>query len=171
MAIILDDKVVAKVCSNLGSLGHSVVFTHGAFDMLHVGHIEFLRKSEAKGKFLIIGVDSDERIYKYKSVTRPVIPARQRMEMLSSLSFVDAVFELSGSNLDADYYINLYEKIKPNVITVGPPFAFREYIPGYLEKLKDEKRLPRSTKFSVVKHKYSEVVSTTAVIEKILQTS
>lgn len=169
MAIILDEKIIAKVCSNLQSLGHDIVFTHGAFDMLHVGHIEFLSKSKAKGKFLILGVDSDERIYKYKNVKRPVIPAEQRMEILSTLSFVDAVFELTGSNVNDNYYANLYEKIRPNAITVGPPMAFKDNIPGYLQKLKEDKKIAKSTKFYVINHKYSKVVSTTQIIDKILE--
>lgn len=168
MAIILDEKIIAKVCSNLQSLGHDIVFTHGAFDMLHIGHIELLRKSKNKGHFLIVGVDSDERISKYKK-RHPVIPAIDRMSVLCQLNFVDAVFELKGSNTKMSYYLKLYEKIKPNVIAVGPPFAFRDNIPSYLEKLKLENRIPKSTKFRVINHKYSKVVSTTQIIDKILE--
>jgi len=68
-----------------------VVFTNGCFDLLHPGHIESLETARALGDALIVGINSDASVRALKGPGRPVIPAEERAEILSSLECVDAV--------------------------------------------------------------------------------
>lgn len=71
--------------------GQIVVWTNGCFDILHVGHIRSLKAAKKYGDILIVGVNSDESVRQLKGVERPVIPAKERVEILAALECVDAV--------------------------------------------------------------------------------
>jgi len=71
--------------------GKRVVFTNGCFDLLHPGHIELLEKARALGDALIVGINSDESVRILKGEGRPVIPERERAEILANFECVDAV--------------------------------------------------------------------------------
>lgn len=71
--------------------GKRVVFTNGCFDLLHPGHIHNLEAARALGDFLIVGVNGDESVRTLKGEGRPVIPAKERAEILANLECVDAV--------------------------------------------------------------------------------
>ena len=68
-----------------------IVTTNGAFDILHVGHIESLALAKSYGDILIVGLNSDASVRQYKSINRPIIPEADRAKMLSALYFVDYV--------------------------------------------------------------------------------
>jgi D-beta-D-heptose 7-phosphate kinase/D-beta-D-heptose 1-phosphate adenosyltransferase len=68
-----------------------VVFTNGCFDLLHPGHIHTLETARQLGDVLVVAINSDESVRKLKGPGRPVIPARERAEILASLECVDAV--------------------------------------------------------------------------------
>jgi rfaE bifunctional protein nucleotidyltransferase chain/domain len=71
--------------------GRKVVFTNGCFDLLHPGHIRSLEAARGLGDVLIVGLNSDESVRALKGVHRPVIPERERAEIMASLECVDAV--------------------------------------------------------------------------------
>ena len=71
--------------------GRSVVFTNGCFDLLHPGHIETLEKARGLGDVLIVGVNSDRSVRAVKGAGRPIVPERERVEVLAALECVDAV--------------------------------------------------------------------------------
>jgi len=71
--------------------GRRVVFTNGCFDLLHPGHIRSLELARALGDALIVGLNSDASVRQLKGEGRPVIPDRERAEILSALESVDAV--------------------------------------------------------------------------------
>jgi rfaE bifunctional protein nucleotidyltransferase chain/domain len=71
--------------------GRRVVFTNGCFDLLHPGHIRSLELARALGDALIVGLNSDASVRQLKGEGRPVIPERERAEILSALESVDAV--------------------------------------------------------------------------------
>jgi D-glycero-beta-D-manno-heptose 1-phosphate adenylyltransferase len=82
--------------------GRRVVFTNGCFDLLHPGHIRSLEAARALGDVLIVGINSDESVRALKGPRRPVIPERERAEILVSLECVDAVLifpELTPQNV------------------------------------------------------------------------
>jgi D-beta-D-heptose 7-phosphate kinase/D-beta-D-heptose 1-phosphate adenosyltransferase len=71
--------------------GRRVVFTNGCFDLLHPGHIRSLEQARALGDILIVGLNSDASVRQLKGQGRPVIPERERAEILAALESVDAV--------------------------------------------------------------------------------
>jgi rfaE bifunctional protein nucleotidyltransferase chain/domain len=71
--------------------GRRVVFTNGCFDLLHPGHIGSLEQARALGDALIVGLNSDASVHQLKGAGRPVLPERERAEMLVALECVDAV--------------------------------------------------------------------------------
>lgn len=71
--------------------GRRVVFTNGCFDLLHPGHIETLEKARSLGDALIVGVNSDRGVREIKGPGRPIVPERERAEVLTALECVDAV--------------------------------------------------------------------------------
>lgn len=82
-------KELVKHCRGLGL---KIVLTSGSFDMVHIGHGRYLEEAKRYGDFLIVGVDSDEKIRSRKGPDRPVVPQEERLEMLCHLRSVDAVF-------------------------------------------------------------------------------
>jgi D-beta-D-heptose 7-phosphate kinase/D-beta-D-heptose 1-phosphate adenosyltransferase len=71
--------------------GERVVFTNGCFDLLHVGHVRCLEAARRLGDRLLVGVNSDASVRRLKGAGRPVVPARQRAEVLAGLACVDWV--------------------------------------------------------------------------------
>ena len=71
--------------------GKTVVFTNGCFDILHVGHVRYLRQARAMGEMLIVGLNTDESVRALKGPSRPVNSQDDRAEVLAALEFVDYV--------------------------------------------------------------------------------
>lgn len=71
--------------------GRRIVFTNGCFDLLHPGHIGSLEQARALGDVLIVGLNSDASVRQLKGTGRPVLPERERAEILAALECVDAV--------------------------------------------------------------------------------
>jgi D-beta-D-heptose 7-phosphate kinase/D-beta-D-heptose 1-phosphate adenosyltransferase len=71
--------------------GERVVFTGGCFDLLHVGHVRSLEQARRLGDRLVVGVNSDASVRRLKGASRPLVPARQRAEVLAALECVDWV--------------------------------------------------------------------------------
>jgi rfaE bifunctional protein nucleotidyltransferase chain/domain len=71
--------------------GRRLVFTNGCFDLLHPGHIRSLEQARSLGDVLIVGLNSDSSVRQLKGQGRPVIPERERAEILAALECVDAV--------------------------------------------------------------------------------
>jgi FAD synthetase len=99
-----------------------VVLVGGCFDLLHYGHISFLKQAKSYGDYLIVALESDENVRKSKGDSRPIHTQTQRKEMLQSLSIVDEVIELPPMEKDEEYFAFI-KKIKPNIIalTEGDP--------------------------------------------------
>ncbi|MFD0660239.1 adenylyltransferase/cytidyltransferase family protein [Thermocatellispora tengchongensis] len=99
----------------------------GAFDILHVGHVRFLRAVRERGLPLVVGVEDDARVRAWKGPDRPLNTAAERAEVLSALRFVDGVFIVTGPpplNLPAEY-IRLLAPMRPGALahTEGDPHA------------------------------------------------
>lgn len=71
--------------------GKRIVFTNGCFDLLHPGHIRGFEQARALGDVLIVGLNSDASVRQLKGLARPIIPERERAEILAALESVDAV--------------------------------------------------------------------------------
>jgi D-beta-D-heptose 7-phosphate kinase/D-beta-D-heptose 1-phosphate adenosyltransferase len=71
--------------------GKKIVFTNGCFDLLHIGHVRYLKAARAEGDVLVVGVNSDRSVRQIKGPGRPVVPENERAEVLASLVCVDFV--------------------------------------------------------------------------------
>ncbi len=94
-----------------------VVLTGGCFDILHYGHIHFLKSAKSLGDYLIVALESDVNIRKLKGENRPIHNQTQRRETLEALSFVDEVLVLPDVMKDTDY-LQLVIDTNPNIIAV-----------------------------------------------------
>lgn len=93
------------------------VLVGGCFDILHYGHIHFLKKAKALGDYLIVALESDKSVRKMKGEKRPIHGQFQRREMLESLNFVDQVIILGDEMKDKDYD-KLVKLLDPQIIAV-----------------------------------------------------
>lgn len=161
MGHIVTRKTLKDLIFDIKKSTDKVVFTHGAFDILHIGHIEFLRKSKEKGQVLVVGVDSDKRIYTYKGIKRPIIPLDHRLRIISKFEYVDFVMPLTELDLSDDYFTKLYDDLAPNLVTFGKNF--------FAEKdLVERQKYLSNIKFKKIIHDYSDIQSTTKIIDKIV---
>jgi rfaE bifunctional protein nucleotidyltransferase chain/domain len=80
-----------KVREALRAQAKTVVLTNGVFDLLHVGHVRYLRAARQLGDVLFVGLNSDASARKLKGPTRPLVPQAERAEVLCALSHVDYV--------------------------------------------------------------------------------
>jgi len=100
--------------ARLKGRGKKVVFTNGCFDILHVGHVRYLRKAKSQGDVLVIGLNTDRSVREIKGEKRPVVPEKERAEILAALEFVDYVVLF-----DEPDPFRLIEALKPNVLVKG----------------------------------------------------
>ena len=103
-----------------------IVFTNGVFDLLHLGHIDYLSKAKDEGDILIIGVNSDLSAKRLgKGNSRPITDERSRSTIIAALEFVDAVVLF-----DEDTPYNLINKVQPDILVKGADYK-PENIVGY----------------------------------------
>ena len=98
--------------------GRRVVFTNGCFDLLHPGHIGSLEQARSLGDVLIVGLNSDSSVRQLKGAGRPVLPERERAEILASLECVDAVVIF-----DALTPREVIARLLPDVLVKGGDWA------------------------------------------------
>jgi D-beta-D-heptose 7-phosphate kinase/D-beta-D-heptose 1-phosphate adenosyltransferase len=96
------------------SRGIRLVFTNGCFDVLHRGHVEYLRFARAKGDALLVGVNADDSVRRLKGPERPVNPLEDRMEVLAALEMVDGVVAFAE-----DTPARIIERVTPQVLVKG----------------------------------------------------
>ncbi len=103
--------------------GKKIVFTNGCFDILHLGHIEYLAKAASIGNALVIGLNTDQSVRKLKGPNRPINDEISRAMVLASLSFVDAVVLF-----DEDTPHELIRLIKPDILVKGKDYKPEEIV-------------------------------------------
>mgnify|MGYP001029584678 CR=1 FL=1 len=151
--IFTDTKLLAKQVMKWQMFNDKVVFTNGCFDILHLGHIDYLGKAADLGDRLIIGVNTDASVRKLKGETRPVIDEETRIMKLAAMVFVDAVILF-----DEETPLELIESLKPDVLAKGGDYTI-ETIVGAKETLE------RGGHVEVIP--FLEGHSSTKIIEKI----
>lgn len=102
-------------------LGKQIVFTNGCFDILHLGHVEYLSRAADLGDKLIIGLNSDPSVQKLKGFDRPLINEGARALLLASLSFVNAVVLF-----DEETPYKLIELIQPDILVKGADYKVED---------------------------------------------
>ncbi len=101
--------------------GDQIVFTNGCFDILHLGHVDYLEKAHSLGNRLVVGLNSDESVSSIKGAARPVQDQNCRARVLAALEFVDAVVLFSDATPE-----NLIAGIKPDVLVKGKDYQETE---------------------------------------------
>ena len=100
--------------------GDGLVLIGGCFDIIHPGHIEFLKKARKEGKALILLLENDENIKRLKGKNRPMNNQIVRAENLSNTGLVDYIILLNNPK-SSQYYYNLVKSIQPDIIAVTTP--------------------------------------------------
>jgi len=150
---VTDRKRLADELANRRRLGQSIVFTNGCFDLLHMGHVRYLRQARELGSCLVVAVNSDDSVRRLKGPGRPVIAAGERAEMLAALECVDYV-----TVFDEDTPEPLLELLRPDILAKGGTtdvVVGRQIVQGYGGK--------------VLTLELVEGLSTTRIIEKIVE--
>jgi len=91
------------------------IFVNGTFDILHRGHLELLNYAKSLGDFLLVGIDSDDRVKEKKGPTRPIYNQEERKFFLENLKAVDSVDIFSSDN----ELESMIESFKPDIMVVG----------------------------------------------------
>ena len=112
MGQVVSRKDILDIIENLKKQGKRTVFTNGCFDILHIGHVRYLKESAKFGDIMIIGLNSDTSVKRLKGKSRPINNESDRAELLSELGFVDYVVIF-----EQDTPANLLEEIKPDIYT------------------------------------------------------
>lgn len=94
--------------------GKTIATLNGSFDLMHAGHLEIIYRASLQADILIVALNSDASIKKYKGVNRPIIPLEYRLRLMSALAFVDYVTWFEESDP-----CELLRKIRPNVHVNG----------------------------------------------------
>jgi rfaE bifunctional protein nucleotidyltransferase chain/domain len=130
-----------------------IVFTNGCFDIIHLGHIDYLLKAKNLGDKLLIGLNTDESVRQIKGSHRPITDQNSRAVILASLRFVDGVILF---NETTPY--NLIEEIKPDLLVKGSDYLINDIVGADIVK---------ENGGQIITIDFLEGYSTTSVIEKI----
>jgi rfaE bifunctional protein nucleotidyltransferase chain/domain len=103
--------------------GLKIVFTNGCFDILHIGHADYLEKAAALGDKLVIGLNSDDSVRRLKGESRPVNPEFARARLLAALQFVDLVVVF-----EQDTPLELIKTLMPDVLVKGSDYGIENIV-------------------------------------------
>jgi rfaE bifunctional protein nucleotidyltransferase chain/domain len=152
MKKVQDRQALKKICDRLRKDGKKIVFTNGCFDILHAGHVRYLKQAKKLGDVLIIGLNSDASVSGIKP-GRPINSEKNRAEVLSSLASVGYVVIFKEKTP-----YNLVKAVIPDVLVKGGDWKPQEIIGSDIAK--ETFSLP-----------FVKGLSTTRIIEKILQSA
>lgn len=115
---LLPPDALEAAVKKLKKEGHTIVTINGSFDLLHAGHLEMLFHAAQQGDILIVALNTDSSIKKYKSQLRPIIPLENRLKLIAALEFVSFV-----TWFDETDPRNLLSLIKPDVHVNGAEYG------------------------------------------------
>ena len=133
-----------------------VIYTTGVFDLLHIGHINILKRARALGDKLTVGVQDDDSVEEQKG-ERPILNCNERIAMLEALHFVDDT--ISYTNTDQ---LDMLELIQPNIMVQGSDWeesSDRTTIKKYLN----------DNNIELVQFSYTKILSTTEIKNRIYE--
>ena len=153
MEKLIEKEKLDNIIKKLKSENKKIVFTNGCFDILHAGHVRYLKESKKFGDILIVGLNSDVSVKKIKGESRPINPEMDRAEVLAGLEAVSYIVLF-----DETSPVKLLEEIKPDIYTKGADYT--------VETLPEAKTvLSYGGKIEFIK--FLEGRSTTKIIDKI----
>ncbi len=149
--ITLDEALARRQA--LRATGKPLVFTNGHFDLLHVGHLDYLEKARALGTALYVGVNGDAGSARLKGAGRPLVPAAERARLIAALEPVTAAIIFEDDTADA-----ILQVLQPDIYVKGG---------DYRDKLLPERPTVQAYGGSIVLIDYLPDHSTSALIAKI----
>lgn len=153
--IVLRSEIKA-IAGEKRARGKKIVFTNGCFDILHAGHVNYLEAAAARGDVLILGLNSDRSVRQIKGNKRPIVNQDQRAQVVAALACVDYVVIFDEPTPES-----LIRDIIPHVLAKGADWTEDKIIGGDFVK---------QNKGSVARITLEPGISTTIIIERILQT-
>jgi D-beta-D-heptose 7-phosphate kinase/D-beta-D-heptose 1-phosphate adenosyltransferase len=114
--IIFDDEV--EKIKTIGNMKKKIVFTNGCFDVIHSGHIRLLQFSKKQGDILVVGLNTDESITKFKGQSRPINNIEERCELLKNLGFIDYIIIFND-----DTPIKILSLLQPDLLVKGGDYT------------------------------------------------
>jgi rfaE bifunctional protein nucleotidyltransferase chain/domain len=118
MGVVLDESAAVAAITQRRAQGERVVFTNGVFDLLHLGHVRFLREARDLGDLLIVAVNSDASTHNLKGPARPIIGEDERAETLVALAAVDYVTIFADATAK-----RLARLLRPDIYVKGADYA------------------------------------------------
>ena len=115
---VLDRDALRQRVDEWRSAGDRITLANGCFDLLHVGHVRYLRAAKALGGRLVVAINSDDSVRSLKGEGRPLMPAEERAEILAGLADVDAVVIFGEGDVRA-----LIREIHPDVHAKGTDYT------------------------------------------------
>jgi D-beta-D-heptose 7-phosphate kinase/D-beta-D-heptose 1-phosphate adenosyltransferase len=124
-----------------------LIFTNGCFDILHVGHLQYLEQSRALGDRLVVGLNSDASVRRLKGHDRPVNSQEDRKRLLMALRCVDEVVIF-----DEDTPYELIKRIRPDIITKGGDYAAEKVVGSDLSRVVILTYVPHKSSTRILEH-------------------
>jgi D-beta-D-heptose 7-phosphate kinase/D-beta-D-heptose 1-phosphate adenosyltransferase len=109
---------LAQIIRELQQAGHKVVFTNGVFDLIHPGHIRYLREARALGDMLVVALNSDESVTRIKGPQRPILPLTERARILAALEPVDYL-----TAFEQDTPEQVIAMLRPDILVKGGDYT------------------------------------------------
>jgi len=147
------EEKIGMLVDGLRRKGKKIVFTNGVFDILHYGHIDYLTKARQMGDVLIVGLNRDSSVKKFKADDRPVQNEKDRARILAALRVVDYVVLFSEPTPE-----RLIKMVKPDILVKGADYRISEIVGAEFVK---------SYGGTVKRIAYLKGKSTSAIIDKI----
>lgn len=120
---VLSGPGLIKVVRSLRNAKKKIVFTNGCFDIIHVGHIDYLSKARKLGDVLIVGLNSDSSVRSIKGPSRPVNNQRDRATVLAAMHFIDHIIIFSDPTP-----ARLIRLIRPDVLVKGADWKIADIV-------------------------------------------
>jgi D-beta-D-heptose 7-phosphate kinase/D-beta-D-heptose 1-phosphate adenosyltransferase len=118
--MVIERERLAELLASKHEQGQHIIFTNGVFDLLHLGHLRYLRQARRLGDLLVVGVNSDESARHLKGPQRPLVPDAERAELLAALDCVDYVTIFGERTAEATLAL-----LRPDIYVKGADYAAR----------------------------------------------
>ncbi len=116
--MLVNEKDIGKLCEILRSGGKKIVFTNGCFDILHAGHVRYLKAARSLGDCLVLGLNTDASVRENKGDSRPINNEQDRAEVVGALESVDYVVLFGERTAES-----IIAKVRPDVYVKGGDYT------------------------------------------------
>jgi len=154
MGIVAPRENIKKWCDTFREQGLKIVTTNGCFDILHIGHIELLKRCSDYGDILVVGINTDASVQRLKGETRPIFPQNERAEIIAALEVVNLVTLFEEDDLPIEFI----KDVRPDIHIKGG---------DYTKEIMSETKVVEDGGGEVVILPYTSGISTSKIMERI----